>query len=256
MPGSAITGRGLWDSCGPLSNALAKDPAPQVRIAAADALGSLGGRRAVSVLAPFVGSEDADLARAALMALGRVGHPDALPPILSVLRSSPPSRRVDALRAISLRRDKNAVDALQWMAAADDSASVWQVAIEELGRMGTHDSVSALLRLASDRRLRELVITAVSALGPRHLDQIQAGLESPQLETRRAVVQALGRMRHPCASEMLKVALDDERPEVRLAALMALRRLGSAVPERKILSMAHGDPDPGVRQAAEQALQR
>jgi HEAT repeat protein len=61
-------------------------------------------------------------------------------------------------------------------------------------------------------------------------------------------------MKHPEASEALSVALDDDRPEVRLAALVALRRLGSHVSEKKLWNMAHNDPDPGVREAAEQGL--
>jgi HEAT repeat protein len=63
-------------------------------------------------------------------------------------------------------------------------------------------------------------------------------------------------MKHPEASEILTRALDDDRPEVRLTALLAIRRLGSLASERKLLQIAHNDPDPGVRAAAEQALQR
>jgi HEAT repeat protein len=122
--------------------------------------------------------------------------------------------------------------------------------------MATPEAIAALLRLSSDRRLRERVIAQISRLGPSHLRWIAAGLSSPQLETRRSVVEALGRMKHPEASEIIGKALDDDRPEVRLEAVRALRRLGSLAVERKLLQIAHGDPDPGVREAAGQALQR
>jgi HEAT repeat protein len=244
------------ESIDTLARVLREDTAPQVRIAAADALGAIGGRRAVSILAPFINSDDRDLARAALLALGLVGHPDALQPLLHALRSSESSQRLDAVRAISARRDSEAADALQWTAAADRDQTIAEAAIEELSRMATPHSIAALLRLASDRRLRESVIVQISRLGPTHLGRVKEGLSSPQLETRRAVVEALGRMRHPGASEALSIALDDERPEVRLAALLALRRLGSLIPERKLWNIAYTDPDPGVRQAAEQGLQR
>ena len=245
------------ESIDSLADALRSDAATQVRIAAADALGSIGGRRTVSLLAPFVNSEDEDLARAALLALGMVGHPDALHPILSVLRSSSSApRRLAAVRAIAARRDDDAAEALQWTAAADSDETVADAAIEELARMATTESIAALLRLASDRRLREKAIVHISRLGQAHLGLIKGGLSSPQLETRRAVVEALGRMKHPEASEALSGALDDDRPEVRLAALLALRRLGSHVSEKRLWSMAHSDPDPGVREAARQALQR
>jgi len=244
------------ESIDALAAALREDNATQVRIAAADALGAIGGRRAVSILAPFVDFADRDLARAALLALGVVGHPDALHPIRSALRSNDDSCRLDAVRAIAARRDAEAAEALQWTAAADSNESIVEAAIEELARMATPESIAALLRLSADRRLREKAIMQLSRLGPAHLAHVAAGLSSPQLETRRSAVEALGRMKHPEASEILTRALDDDRPEVRLTALLAIRRLGSLASERKLLQIAHNDPDPGVRAAAEQALQR
>jgi HEAT repeat protein len=243
------------ESIDALASALREDQAVQVRIAAADALGAIGGRRIVSVLAPFVNSEDSNLSRAALLALGVVGHPDALHPILSALRSDDPLRRLNAVRAIAARRDHEAAEALQWTAGADNDEAVAAGAIEELSKMATSESIAALLRLASDRRLREKAIVQISRLGLSHLESIKAGLSSPQLETRRAVVEALGRMKTPEASVALSIALDDDRPEVRLAALLALRRLGSHVSERRLWSMAQNDPDSGVREAARQGLQ-
>jgi HEAT repeat protein len=239
-----------------LASALHHDTATQVRIAAADALGAIGGRRAVSMLAPFVDSEDRDLSRAALLALGVVGHPDALNPIRSALRSEDSRRRLDAVHAVASRRDSEAAESLQWAAASDSDPSVIEAATEALARMATPEAVAALLRLSSDRRLRDRVIAQISRLGPSHLRWIAAGLSSPQLETRRSVVEALGRMKHPEASEIIGKALDDDRPEVRLEAVRALRRLGSLAVERKLLQIAHGDPDPGVREAAGEALQR
>jgi HEAT repeat protein len=208
------------------------------------------------MLAPFVDVEDRDLSRAALLALGVVGHPDALHPILSALRSSEPLRRLDAVQAVAARRDSEAAESLQWSAASDSDPAVVDRAIEELARMATPESVAALLRLSSDRRIREKVIEHIGRLGPSHLRWIAQGLDSPQLETRRSAVEALGRMKHPEASEILGKALDDDRPEVRLEAVRALKRLGSLAMERRLLQVAHSDPDPGVREAAEQALQR
>ena len=244
------------ESIDPLATALRQDNATQVRIAAADALGAIGGRRAVSILAPFVDFEDHDLARAALLALGVVGHPDALHPIRSALRSSQPSRRLDAVHAIGCRRDDEAAETLQWVAATDADRGVAEAAIEELCTMATPDSIAALLRLSSDRRLREKAIVQISRLGPAHLERVAAGLSSPQLETRRSVVEALGRMKHPEASAVLSRGLDDDRPEVRLAAVLAIRRLGSLSSEKKLLHIAQNDPDPGVREAAIETIQR
>jgi HEAT repeat protein len=230
------------------------DEANQVRIAAADALGSIGGPRAVSILAPLVDVEDRDLARAALNALAAVGHPHALHPIFAVLRSTDPSRRLDAVLAMAARRDDQAVQTLQSIAANDSDSQVSEAAIIQLAAMSTAASIACLIRLTADRHLRETVIGALGRLEPAHIDHVAAGLANPEMEARQAVVEALSRMKHPKASELMSRALEDDTPSVRLTAVMALRRLGSHSCERKLTHMVRTDPDTPVREAAEKAL--
>jgi HEAT repeat protein len=126
--------------------------------------------------------------------------------------------------------------------------------MRELARMEIPEAITALIRLTADRRLRERSVSMISKVGAAHIEEVAGGLRSPQLEVRRAVIDALGRMRHPKASEILGIlggALDDEEPRIRLAAVLALKRLGSHTSQRKLLHMAHRDPDPEVRKAAE-----
>lgn len=239
----------------PLCAVLSTDPAPQVRIAAAEALGRIGGERAIEALSPLAASDDRDLARAALLALGAIRHADAMRVVRGVLRAGDAALRLEAVHAIALGRNREAAEILEWTAAADGSEPVGEAAVEELARMAIPEAIDALLRLVVDRRLREKAVAEIARLGPAHLDRIAKGLSSVQLETRRAIVDALSRMKHPAASEALAEALSDERAEVRLAALAALRRLGSLALERRLHSLAHEDPDPGVRRAAAQALE-
>ena len=71
---------------------LAGDPEPEVRIAAARALGAVGGPDDVAALAAFTESaRPAELRRAAVQALGELGHPDAAP-VLAWLLSDPDVR--------------------------------------------------------------------------------------------------------------------------------------------------------------------
>src|SRR6185295_13934402 len=109
----------------------------QVRIAAVDALGKIGGPRAVAVLASMVEATEPDLMSAALQALGHIGHPDALPPLLEALRSTDQPRRLKALQALGERGGEGVADTLQWVAAADTEARVAQAAIEALARLAT-----------------------------------------------------------------------------------------------------------------------
>lgn len=232
------------------------DQANQVRIAAADALGSIGGARVVSVLAPLVDAEDQDLARAGLKALGTVGHPDAMDPILDVLQAPDPTKRIDAVAALGSRRDEAAVEALAAAASGDTDPRVSEKAILQLGAMATPLSIEAVIRLVAVRSVREYAIATLSRLNASHIDRLGAALNHPDAEVRRAIVEVVGRMKHPKASELLGRALEDETPAVRLAAVFALKRLGSRTAERKMSHMVRSDPDPAVRKAAEQSLER
>jgi HEAT repeat protein len=63
-------------------------------------------------------------------------------------------------------------------------------------------------------------------------------------------------MRHADASKRLQSALDDESPEVRLAALAELRHLGTRGVDRRLVTLARTDPDALVRRAALTVLRR
>jgi HEAT repeat protein len=122
--------------------------------------------------------------------------------------------------------------------------------------METDESVDALVRLTAERRLREHVVGAIARLGAAHIERIAEGLRNPQLEVRRAVIDALGRMKHPKATEVVGSLLDDEQPEVRLAVVLALKRLGTHSYDRQLLLISRNDLDPEVRKAAQRALER
>jgi HEAT repeat protein len=239
-----------------LASAVRKDEANQVRIAAADALGSIGGPRVVSVLSPLADAEDRDLARAALNALGAVGHPDAIHPISGVLQSPDASRRFDAVLAMAIRRNDDAAAVLEAVAARDCDPKVSEAAMRQLAIMATPASIGSLIRLAADRAVRDRAINALAELDAAQIGQVAAGLDNPDTDVRRAIVEVLSRMKHPRASELLSKALEDEAPPVRLAAVMALGHLGSHRSERKLAGMVRSDPDIAVRRAAEKALER
>lgn len=232
------------------------DEARHVRASAIEALGHIGGPRAVAVLAPLAADEDRDIARAALAGLGLVSHPDALPPLLSALRSPQPERQLDAVRALAERGGAGAAGALQWVATADPNAEVARAAIEALARLATPEAIAALVALTANEARREACIAALAQAGEQHAEQVARGLSHAQPAVRRAIVEALARMKRPLASELLATALDDPEASVRLAAVQALDRLGSRRAERQLAALAHSDPDLAVRRAAQLALQR
>ncbi len=230
------------------------DPANMVRAAAMEALGQIGGARAVAALAPLTEAQERDLSRAALDALGHIGHPDALPPLLAALNSSDVERKLDAIRALGQRGGVGTAGALQWVAATDDEPRVTKAAIEALGQLDTPEAVAALIALAADTKHRETCVAVLSQLGEERLEWIAQGLQHAHVGVRCATIDALARMKTPHASETLITALEDKDPTVRLAAVTALKRLGSYLAERQLTALAHTDPDASVRAAARAAL--
>ena len=232
------------------------DSAEHVRIAAVDSLGKLDGPRAISVLASLIESGDLDLASAALKSLGQIDHEDALSPLLFALRSTEPARRREALQALGAQGRKSAVEAMQWVAAADSEPSVAQAAIDALAHLGTPEAIAALVNLTAETARREACVEALSRLNEQKIELIGKGLTNAQSSVRRALVDALGRMKNPRASELLSKALDDEEASVRLAAVNALAHIGSRSAERKLMELMRADPEPNVRRAAQKALSR
>ncbi|HVG18998.1 MAG TPA: HEAT repeat domain-containing protein, partial [Blastocatellia bacterium] len=222
------------------------DDASHVRIAAVDSLGKVDDPRAANVLASLVESSDVDLAGAALRSLGQITHPQALPPLLEALRSPDAARRRGALQALGAVGGEDAVKAMQWTAAADVDASVAQAAIDALASLATPEAIDALIGLTAEKSRREASVVALSGLDKDKIELIGRGLTQTQSVVRRAVVDALGRMKHPLASELLGGALDDEEVTVRLAAVNALAHLGNRAAERKLLSLMRTDPDTAV----------
>lgn len=248
--------RGFTEATEALACLVSTDAAGHVRIAALEALGSLGGPRAVAIIAPVVESESCDLACAALNALGAIGHPDSLPPLQDALRSSEPALRMSAASALAKRGGIGVAEALQWVAAADSDDQVSRTAIEALARLGAPEAINALIELTVVPARLEDCVAALAQLGPGQIDRVALGLNHADSAVRRAVVEALGRMKHPSATARLSDSLDDAAATVRLAAVNALGRLGSRQAERRLVALAHTDPDLAVRRAAERAMRK
>jgi HEAT repeat protein len=235
------------------------DEAEHVRLAAIEALGRMGEASAVPVLAALSVSDERERSTAALRALGNFPHRDVWPPLQAALRRTAPEERTAAIEAVARLGGREAVELLEWMAAADDHSTVVEAAVRGLATMCSNGSsadpaVSALVGVTADEARRPMAIAALAALPPSCIEQVAHGLRDPRAGVRAAVLQALGRMRRTEASRWLQVALDDGIPEVRLAAITELRRLGTSGVDRRLLTLARTDPHPVIRRAALAAL--
>jgi HEAT repeat protein len=242
------------DAAQSLARLLKSDTATHVRIASAEALAEIGGPTAAKALSAALQSEDRDLFSVVVKSLALLGNPDALPPLLEMLHSHDRNRKLDAIRALGTRTDHEVIRALEWVAASDKDTEVATSSLQQLASMRSNDAVTSVVRLTAQPSLREIAISELAKVDNAYLETIASGLSHPQSEVREAVVAALSRKKHPRASELLALALDDEQTSVRLAAISALARLGSHTAERKLALVAATDSDLAVRMAAQKAL--
>jgi HEAT repeat protein len=231
------------------------DPAGHVRLAGIDALGRIGSAAAVPTLVTLSACDEPEAAIAAVQALGNIPHADVWAPLQTALRAGGDEQRTAAAQSIARQGGAIAIELLEWTAAADRSSTVAAAAVQGLAaiaREGTlgEAAVKALIEVARDPSRRDLIIAALVGLPAAMIDRVAEGLRDPRATVRVIVLQALGRMRRPEASEWLQTALGDEAADVRVAALAELRHLGTRGGRRRIVTLARTDPDARVRRAA------
>ncbi|MDH3201823.1 MAG: HEAT repeat domain-containing protein [Myxococcales bacterium] len=110
------------------------------------------------------------------------------------------------------------------------------------------EAIEGLLTLTNDPvgAVREAAYEAIGELGAREaLPRLLDAFDDGHFGARQAAVLAAGRVAPNAAAEAIEALLEDERPEMRFAAVWTLSRVGHARPER--LSIVLGDPDDEVR---------
>jgi HEAT repeat protein len=98
-------------------------------------------------------------------------------------------------------------------------------AIAALGQLGHSEAAAALIDAASLPARREKCVVALAAMSDAAVPALAQGLRHGELDTRRAIVEALARIRSAAAVDALEIALADREPAVRHAALSALAHL-------------------------------
>lgn len=150
-----------------------------------------------------------------LRALAALGSPDALPAVLELISDTDPAVRREAVRAASAlldpaRPDGRAVDPARAMLLDAATPSDEKVSLVRLlGQTGSPRAQATLVSLAATKS-RSLRLAVLEALGA-------SGTFAPEAEA------------------VLLGALDDEAPEVRLAAASSIARGGGGAVAGKLL---------------------
>ncbi len=233
------------------------DEAEQVRIAAVETLGVLGEVAAITVLKRLTQLASDELAIAALLALGKIQQPAALPPLITALHSPVPARGLAAIQALGQHRNVEAVTALQEIALIQGDLPRAEAAIAALRQIATPEAIAAIITVAAHPTKRSVCIKALSQLDESQMEWLAKGLTSEQIAVRAATVETLVRLNHPQAFAYLLAALSDPEASVRLAVVVALGRFKDQWRATENISkLAAADVNLAVQRAAKNFLKQ
>jgi HEAT repeat protein len=245
---------------------LVDDPDANVRVAAAEALGRIGGSQSIEALRHALARRERLLQLAALEGMSRAGAHLGVEELAPL--SLEPTLRAAALEALGRSRDRQAGPLLA-AALGDAARSTREAATRALARL--HEEAGELRVHIDESALQPLVQALLEAsppvrraaatlLGLTHNREAARPLAlalgeptlSPKAES--ALVELGGAIGEELGEELVRLLADLE-PRLRAGVFAILARLGeSARPARALLEEALDDEDPDAAAAAAEAL--
>jgi len=216
-----------------------------VRVAALEALGSVGDASFVGLLARAAAAAGGREQQAARASLVRLRGADVNPVIIKAVGSGDPKVRVELIRALAGRGTTGAVGELLKSARGDD-ATVRREAIRALGALVGERQLRALINLAvkpKDPGDRSAIRDAVEAAFRRVSDKerqaapVLAALAGAPTDAKPTLLRLLGRAATPKALEAIRAALKDPNAAVQDAAVRALADWPDATPAEELLTL-------------------
>ncbi len=237
------------DAVGKLADCF-DDPDPRVRARAARACGKIGDPRAASALEGLLTDGSADVRREAAEALGSIGNRQALQALLPLYQDDSERVRRIAVNGFGSFENDRPVDYLV-EALADDSATIRRTAVYSL--------IELLANVPTERShdIRETVVSKLSETDDRSVvvPLVEILEESTQAAQRRNTAWLLGRVtgeeERGRVVDALIAAIGDEDGMIRQFAATSLAELGGETVEEELLAVVTDDErDPEVRAQA------
>ncbi|MBI5482825.1 MAG: HEAT repeat domain-containing protein, partial [Deltaproteobacteria bacterium] len=255
----------------------------RVAVAAASALGMVGGKAAEAALVARLTDERNGVRAFCALALGLADATTAVPALanttrdgdhvvrvlgglalgllkaegilLEAIRDPDEHVRSGAVLGVGSLRDEVAVSALT-AAAGDPSPEVRVNVASGLHRFVAPGDPVSLLALLADTNpvVRARAAASLGRVGgPLAHERLVTALRDSEAAVRAAAAQSIGMLRVGAAVDPLGALIDDPSPEVRSAAALALGELGAASVAARLASLL-SDHHATVRAAAVQAL--
>lgn len=234
--------------------ALSRSSDSAVRAAAIRALGSVGDDSAVEMLLRTAASGTKEEQESAAESLARIKGPAVDAKLLTAVRQGDPKLRVEAIKAVGLRRA--AVGTALAEAAAGSDRTVSSAALRVLrDTAGPHQLPGMLdLLLAKPTGSRDEAIDAVSEIARRGTDENQrtGGLIAKySMATKPAdradLLAILAQVGGPSALQALQKAESDSSPEVRSTALKLLAEWPTDAPMADLLRAYRSSQSPNEK---------
>jgi len=226
-------------------------------VRAAEALGRIGDPRGVKPLVMALKSDSEVMRAAAARALGEIGDSMAVEALIVALNDYYKIVRNDAALALGEIGDTRAIEPLVSQLRAEGHGSTAWFALSEIGA----PAVAPLLRAYSEARkdrfrgwhvINEILRAFEQMKDPNAVDPLLEALKSVEYLLQARIASALGNIGDARAVESLIQLLKSGHSEVRWAAVSALERIGDSR-ALEPLTMILNDPDNDVRELAKRA---
>jgi len=213
------------------------DEDEDVRTDAAAALAEIGDPRAAAQLKEnLIGDPVVDVKLSAIDALTRLGDTDIIPVMQRLLQG---------------RDDEMAWDDTEFFSTGwDEWVDVQVKAMQSLAEFGVEEAVADTVNAIEDEMgqdLTELGFKALAKMGPAGMAALAAYLDDPSAQRRRRAVTVIAGLDVDGVDAAIAKALQDEDPQVRLAAGTGLAARDATDARLALLLF---DPNPAVRAAA------
>jgi HEAT repeat protein len=275
-----VAGSGDLTALEPVADALA-DEVPEVRIAAAKALGAFHDDRVLPPLVSAIKDRNAEVRAAAIFSLRRLGDAGAIDALVNALADYHhavrwqaagalstmgwrPSNNIEfVLRAVATCQHEDAAvhgaEAVEALTSAleDPTCPRRNAAAIALGKTGDARAVPPLENALNDAdsHVRVAAVEALSLIGhPQSATALLKLLQDTDHLVRATAIESLGRMGEPRIVEYIAASLiHDTSWDVRKLSVEALGRIKDEA-ATQLLWVALKDPDHDVRQTAATSL--
>lgn len=239
-----------------------KSKKPPVRKSALKALGKVRGKAATQFLMALAGGKDAEVRDASLAALLE-SREEAVKPFLAKLLTSTKDKafKLQVAQALAQRGERELVLPTLKAAADGDDKAARVAALEGLALVGDRVVALGLRGVATNPKEEpDVAVAALKVLGGSgdvaNLPALRTAMATDHLHLRVGAMTAIGLLKRPEGIGDAARALFDGNKEVRLAAAIALGRIGGAEVVPHLDRAVFPETDPEVQKAIVEALGR